>query len=101
VLTCSDDLRAAGGISSTQTVPWRMNVPCTTIQGFAATTGTVAMKKPVSPKTAESFAVGGGLRLAARSARKTVRAYGRPLYIWENGKVVAKKSWRGHLAEVM
>jgi hypothetical protein len=51
------------------------------------------MKKPVLPKTAESFAagVGRGLRLAARSARKTARAYGTPLYIWENGKIVAKK----------
>jgi hypothetical protein len=62
-------------------------------RGIAATTGTVAMKKPVSPKAAESFAagVGRGLRLAARSARKTARAYGAPLYVWENGKVVAKK----------
>jgi len=47
-------------------------------------------KKPGSP---ESFAegVGRGLRMAARSARKTARMYGTPIYVWENGKVVAKK----------
>jgi hypothetical protein len=44
-------------------------------KGIAATTGTVTMKKPIPPKTAESFTagLGRGLRLAARarSARKT------------------------------
>jgi hypothetical protein len=51
------------------------------------------MKKSAPRKKIESFSsgVGRGLRLAARSARKTARAYGTPLYIWENGKVVAKK----------
>jgi hypothetical protein len=50
------------------------------------------MKKRVPPKT-KSFAegVGRGLRLAARSARKTARLYGTPIYVWENGRVVAKK----------
>jgi len=40
-----------------------------------------------------SFAVGGGraLRRAAKDAQKTARMYGTPLYVWENGKVVAKK----------
>jgi hypothetical protein len=72
-------------------------------RGIAAITGTVAMKKPIPPKTAESFAagVGRGLQLAARSARKIARAYGTPLYVWENGQVVAKKPWRGHLGGVM
>jgi hypothetical protein len=67
-------------------------VRCTSIQGHRRNYW-VAMKKPIPPKTAESFAagVGRGLRLAARSARKTARAYGTPLYVWENGKVVAKK----------
>jgi hypothetical protein len=32
-----------------------------------------------------------GLRRAAREARKTARMYGTPIYVWENGKVVAKK----------
>jgi hypothetical protein len=51
------------------------------------------MKKRVPQKKAESFAdgVGRGLRLAARSARKTARLHGTPIYVWENGKVVAKK----------
>jgi hypothetical protein len=51
------------------------------------------MKKRVTKKKTESFAdgVGRGLRLAARSARKTARLYGTPIYVWENGKVVAKK----------
>jgi hypothetical protein len=50
-------------------------------------------KKPTARKRTESFAagVGRGLRLAAKSARKTARAYGTPIYVWENGRVVAKK----------
>ena len=40
-----------------------------------------------------SFAakVGRALRRAARDAQKTARMYGTPLYVWENGKVVARK----------
>jgi hypothetical protein len=51
------------------------------------------MKKPRPRKKPESFAdgVGRGLRMAARSARKIARAYGTPIYVWENGKVVARK----------
>ena len=53
------------------------------------------MKSQKRPKTTrpESFAAGVGraLRLAAKDARKTARMYGTPLYVWENGKVVAKK----------
>ena len=51
------------------------------------------MNKRVPKKKTESFAdgVGRGLRLAARSARKTARLYGTPIYVWENGRVVAKK----------
>lgn len=37
-------------------------------------------------------AVGRALRRAGRDARKTARMYGTPIYVWENGKVVAKKS---------
>ncbi len=36
-------------------------------------------------------AVGRALRRAAKAARKTARAHHTPLYIWRNGKVVAKK----------
>ena len=48
-------------------------------------------RKP--PKKAESFAagVGRGMRRAARTAREVARMYGTPIYIWEDGKVVAKK----------
>ena len=40
-----------------------------------------------------SFALGVGraLRRATKVARKTARAYHTPIYVWENGKVVAKK----------
>ncbi|MBI2999792.1 MAG: hypothetical protein HYY46_15290 [Deltaproteobacteria bacterium] len=38
-----------------------------------------------------AMAVGRALRRAAKSARKTARAYGTPIYIWQNGKVVAQK----------
>lgn len=35
--------------------------------------------------------VGAALRRAGKVARKTARMYGTPIYLWENGKVVAKK----------
>ncbi|MCC6967053.1 MAG: hypothetical protein IT391_12335 [Nitrospira sp.] len=35
--------------------------------------------------------VGAALRRAAKVARKTARMYGTPIYVWEDGKVVAKK----------
>ena len=35
--------------------------------------------------------VGRALRRAAKVARKTAKMYGTPIYVWENGKVVAKK----------
>lgn len=38
-----------------------------------------------------SEAVAKGMLAAARRARKVARMYGTPIYIWENGKVVAKK----------
>jgi hypothetical protein len=44
-------------------------------------------------KKKESFAagVGRGLRRAARTARKIARMHGTPIYVWGNGKVIAKK----------
>jgi hypothetical protein len=44
-------------------------------------------------KKTESFAdgVGRGLHLAVRSTRKTARLYSTPIYVWANGKIVAKK----------
>jgi hypothetical protein len=46
-----------------------------------------------SPKKPESFAtgVGRGMRRAARTAREVARMHGTPIYVWEDGKVVAKK----------
>jgi len=38
-----------------------------------------------------AISVGRALRRAARQARRTARAYGTPLYVWRNGKVVAEK----------
>jgi len=46
-----------------------------------------------TPKKPESFAAGVGreMRRAARTAREVARMHGTPIYIWEDGKVVAKK----------
>jgi hypothetical protein len=35
--------------------------------------------------------VGRALVRAAESARRTARMHGTPLYVWENGRVVAKR----------
>lgn len=53
----------------------------------------VPTRKPVRAKTAGVFAtgVGRGLRLAARAARKVARAHSTPIYVWENGRVMAKR----------
>jgi hypothetical protein len=51
------------------------------------------MKKARSKAEARIFAqnVGRALRRAAKVARKTARAFHTPVYVWEGGKVVAKK----------
>jgi hypothetical protein len=51
------------------------------------------MKTANGKAKSKSFAVGVGraLRRAANVARKTAREYHTPIYVWENGKVVAKK----------
>lgn len=51
------------------------------------------MKAKAQSENSRSFAaaVGRALRRAAKDARKAARMYGTPLYVWENGKVVAKK----------
>ena len=49
---------------------------------------TVQKKKRVSPF---SQAVGRALRRAAKAAKNTARMYGTPIYVWEDGKVIAKK----------
>lgn len=49
--------------------------------------------KPERANKAEIFAVGvgRGLRLAARAARRVARDHSTPVYVWENGRVVAKR----------
>lgn len=44
-------------------------------------------------KRSNDFAkdVGVALRQAARTARKTARMHGTPIYVWEKGRVVAKR----------
>ena len=48
---------------------------------------------PTRPKRPQSFAAGVGraLRLAAKTARKTARIYGTPIYVLQDGKIVAKR----------
>ena len=46
-------------------------------------------KKPVRDDWSKR--VGRALRQAAKNARDEARRHGLPIYVWENGKVVAKK----------
>ena len=46
-------------------------------------------KTPRDPNFAKG--VGKALVRAAAAARLTARRYGTPIYVWENGKVVAKR----------
>ncbi|HOX00970.1 MAG TPA: hypothetical protein P5555_01070 [Candidatus Paceibacterota bacterium] len=43
------------------------------------------------PSKTLAAAAGRALRRAALVARKTARAYGTPIYLWKDGKVVAEK----------
>ena len=51
------------------------------------------MTTPIQKQTTQTFAaaVGRALRRAGRTARKTARAHGTPVYLWRNGKVVVQK----------
>jgi hypothetical protein len=51
------------------------------------------MKAKYRKKDSKAFAaaVGRALRRAGQVARKTARAYGTPIYLWKDGKVVAEK----------
>ena len=50
------------------------------------------MKRTANVKpTPLTAAVGRALRRAAKAARKTARAHGTPIYVWQDGKVVALK----------
>lgn len=48
-------------------------------------------KKKARKRTAFALGVERGVKRAARSARKTARMHGTPIYVWEKGKVVAVK----------
>jgi len=48
-------------------------------------------KKQQTKNTRFVQSVGRALRRAAKAARKTAKMYGTPIYVWENGKVMAKK----------
>jgi len=47
-------------------------------------------KRKKQPET-RAVTVGRALRRAAKTARKIARAYGTPIYVWRDGKVVAVK----------
>jgi hypothetical protein len=48
-------------------------------------------KKRQTENTRFVQSIGRALRRAAKAARKTAKMYGTPIYVWEDGKVVAKK----------
>jgi hypothetical protein len=51
-----------------------------------------ARKKREGSKNREFFeAVERGMQDAADAARKIARMHGTPIYVWEKGKIVAKK----------
>ncbi len=54
---------------------------------------TTAAKKSASSNRNPKLAarVERALLRAGETARRTARMYGTPLYVWENGKVVAKR----------
>jgi hypothetical protein len=53
------------------------------------------MGKRIARTKSRDFAteVGKALRRAARDAHRIARMHGTPIYVWEDGKVVAKKPW--------
>jgi hypothetical protein len=48
-------------------------------------------KRPINKNPKLAKRVGRALTRAAASARKTARMYGTPIYVWEDGKVIAKQ----------
>ena len=49
-------------------------------------------KKQTKPQGTDFVrGVGRALRRAGRVARQTARAHGTPIYLWQDGKVVAEK----------
>jgi len=94
-LTSSEVLKRLGELSAHLPALGRQ-LGCVRQFGPCITTiGEKSVKAKTRTKASRplSFAAGVGraLRRAAKDARKTARMYGTPLYVWENGKVVAKK----------
>jgi broad specificity phosphatase PhoE len=49
-------------------------------------------KEPLTPDSRRFYAaVARAMKRAMQRARETARAHGTPLYVWEDGKIVAKK----------
>jgi hypothetical protein len=71
---------------------WRMPGPFTTIRTANLSYWREDLKAQ-KRRPVQSFAAGVGqaLRKAAKDAAKTARMHGTPLYVWEKGRVVAKK----------
>jgi hypothetical protein len=51
----------------------------------------IAMKPKDKLQTSKEFSAALGPAPGRQDRRKTVRMHGTPIYIWENGKVVAEK----------
>ena len=89
---CLDALIAVGTIFMHSIAAGPHLVSLRQLRGLAALTGEKPMSKKSSMESKQfSQAVGRALRRAATVARKTARMHGTPIYVWENGKVVAKK----------
>jgi hypothetical protein len=52
---------------------------------------TTTKARQVNDARKQAAEVGGALRRAAKDARNIARMHGTPVYVWENGKVVATK----------
>ena len=81
-----------------EAVHWRIGGRCTRIPGRSRSSlhrdpDTMAKTKTTRSSRESDFAKGVGKALvrAAAAARVTARRYGTPIYVWENGKVVAKR----------
>jgi hypothetical protein len=54
------------------------------------------MKKTAPSRENQRFyaAVARSMRRAARRARELARMHRTPLYVWENGRIVARRPWQ-------
>jgi hypothetical protein len=91
--TSSGNTSAAGRSLKRSTDPWRMPGRCTTIPRRNPCSSNEVLKKWLAKTRARKRdkRIENGFLRAAATARKTARIYGTPIYVWENGKVVAKR----------